>query len=62
MALEVVPGPAHAWTADEQSCDALRAHVLAWVGDYARHRGVILDEGDIAGELDAIIATLRGPR
>lgn len=40
--------------------DAMRKHVMGFVHDYARNRGVILTDRDISTELDAIIGELRG--
>lgn len=59
IALEAVSGRPVEWIVDDQQRLALRNHVMAWVHSYAEHRGVILDDFDVVGELDAVIAQLR---
>jgi len=39
---------------------AVSNHVLAWVHSYAKHRGVLLDDSDIAAELYTVLAEIRG--
>lgn len=39
---------------------AVRNHVLAWVHSYAEHRGVLLEDSDVIGELDELLEQLRG--
>lgn len=58
LALEAVPGDPREWTMAEIRRSALRSHVLSWVSDYARHRGVLLTPDDITGELEAVLAQL----
>lgn len=62
VALEAVPGDLHEWCVLAKQRDALRRHVVAWVHDYARNRGVILSDRDITDELDRIVAELRAGR
>lgn len=62
IALEAVAGDPQSSLAmiAQGGAPHLHSHVLRWVHDYARHRGVILDDHDITGELMSIIAALRG--
>lgn len=59
IALEGLTGDIYEWVVLAQQRNALRKHVLLWVHDYARNRGVILSDADINGELDTIINELR---
>lgn len=60
VALEAVAGRPTEWLGDELLRIALRNHVLGWVHSYAEHRGVILDDSDVATELEAVLIELRG--
>lgn len=53
LAIEALGGNALDWIVFH--ADELRAHVLAFVDDYAQHRGVIMSTADIASELDAVV-------
>jgi hypothetical protein len=59
IALEAIAGRPSEWVGDDMHRVALRDHVLRFVHSYAEHRGVILEDRDVAGELDAVIAELR---
>lgn len=58
LALEPIGGERAEWVASRPQLVALRAHVVGWVHDYARHRGVLLTDDDITGELEAVLAQL----
>jgi hypothetical protein len=60
IALEVLPGELEEWVSANRT--ALRAHVRAWVHEFALARGVILEDRDIDSELTAIIAERRARR
>lgn len=61
IALEPVNARPSAMHSDpELELVAVRNHVMAWVHSYAERRGVILEDRDIAEELDAVLAELRG--
>jgi hypothetical protein len=62
IALEGIAGRTTEWLGDDGQHAALRNHVLGWVHSYAEHRGVILADSDVAGELDAVISELRAGR
>ncbi len=61
IALEGLPGHVHEWAnATGEERKAMRIHVIAWLQEYARIRGVILDPKlDIEPELDAVVAIAR---
>lgn len=60
LAIEGLPGsPRYNVTANRRT---VRAHVVKWVHDYARRRGVILDDSDIISELESIVRELRNRR
>lgn len=59
IAFEGIPGAATGWVMEAETVKAVRSHVVAWIEDYARNRGVILDTKlDIEPELDDAIAKL----
>lgn len=62
LALEALPGRLSEWLSGEPQLAALRAHVALWVHEYAIRRGVILEDRDVADELEAVISNLRGGR
>jgi hypothetical protein len=57
LALEAVPSDE--LVASKAGIAALRSNLLAWAHEFARSRGVILEDSDINGELDRIVAELR---
>lgn len=59
VAIEGLPGPLHEWVMPSRRA-ALRAHVLLFVHDFARARGVILEDSDVLDDLDLVIAELKG--
>lgn len=58
IALEGLPGAPAEWVALPKQRDAMRHHVLAFVHEFAHKRGVILEDVDVLGELDAVVAEL----
>lgn len=60
IALEGLTGELLEWVVLAKQRDAMRKHVLRFVHDYARNRGVILTDADIKDELDVVIAELKG--
>lgn len=59
IALEGLAGDLLEWVCLAKQKAAMRKHVVTFVADYARNRGVILSEQDITSELDKVIAELR---
>lgn len=59
IALEGLSGDLFEWVVLAKQRDSLRKHVLTWVHDYARARGVILSDRDIKDELDRVINELK---
>lgn len=59
VALEGLSGDMFVWVVLAKQRDALRAHVVKWVHEYAQNRGVILSDADIESELAQVIAELR---
>lgn len=59
VALEGLAGDVLEWIVFAKQRNAMREHVKGFVHDFARNRGVILNDSDIAGELDVIVAELR---
>lgn len=60
VALEGLSGDLFEWVVLAKQRDAMREHVIHWVHDYARSRGVLLSDSDITSELDVVIAELKG--
>lgn len=60
IALEALPGDLETWMTSPAHRAALRAHVRAWVHDFAHARGVVLNDADIDGVLDEMIAERHG--
>lgn len=59
IALEGLSGDLLEWCVLAKQRDAMRKHVVRFVHDYARNRGVILSDEDITSELNKIVAELR---
>lgn len=59
IALEGLSGDLLEWVCLAKQRDTMRKHVLRFVHDYARNRGVILTDKDIKDELERVIAELR---
>jgi hypothetical protein len=59
IAIEGLNGEMLEWVVLAKQRDAMRKHVMRFVHDYARNRGVILSDADITSELDKIVAELR---
>lgn len=60
VALEGLSGDLLEWVVLAKQRDAMRAHVIRFVHDYARSHGVLLSDSDITSELDLVIAELKG--
>lgn len=58
VALEVLV--VEEFLASDQGREALRAHVLLWVHDYAHTHGLILNDDEIAAALDEVLAARGG--
>lgn len=59
IALEGLTGELLEWVVLAKQRDAMRKHVVRFVHDYARNRGVILSDKDITDELAVVIAELK---
>jgi hypothetical protein len=57
LAIEGLSGSPIDWVVEDP--DELRHHVMRWVADYAKHRGVLLEPNDIATELHAIVEQIK---
>lgn len=56
IALEALHGSREEWLLSRGNDEkAMRAHVISFVMDYAKTRGVILEKKDIVDALDAVI-------
>lgn len=62
IALEGLAGSLLEWVCLAKQRDAMRTHVHRFVHDFARNRGVILEDSDIKAELDKIVAELKSGR
>jgi hypothetical protein len=60
VALEGVSGDLHMFVVLAKQRDALRKHTIGFVLDFARYRGVLLEERDVKQEIENVIAELRG--
>ena len=54
VCLEGLPGDLREWSSSAERRGAMRAHVLRWVHEYARVRGVVLSDSDILSELQVM--------
>ena len=61
LALEHLGDPMD-WLDRRGQHDAVEAHVIRWVGEYAQNRGVILEVSDVETELATILNEIRDGR
>ena len=61
LALELLPALAPDFV-DEKMRSAIRANVRTYVHDYAKRRGVLLEDSDIDSELDTLTRWTRAIR
>lgn len=59
IALEGLSGDLLEYVVFAKQRAAMREHVIRYVHDYARNRGVILTDKDIITELDLVVAELK---
>jgi hypothetical protein len=59
VALEGLSGDVLEYVVFAKQRDAMRHHVLRFVHEYARNRGVILTDKDITDELACVVAELK---